>query len=114
MNYFIILVLYYKYITIHKNLYYIYFDEDSNKNIQLLNNYLTKNILKFLFIRNNITNKFIISNNYNKNDIKYINNSIDIFKNNTKMIQNNNTIYININKIKYIKNNNIPIINILG
>ena len=64
LNYKIIgipLKIYYKYITIHKNLYYIYFDEDSNKNIQLLNNYLTKNILKFLFIRNNITNKFIIS-----------------------------------------------------
>jgi len=71
-----------------------------------LNNYFNNKINDFLFIRNNITTKFIICNNYNKIKINYV-------ENNQNSDLNNNIIYININKIKYIKNNNIPIINIL-
>ena len=96
----------YKYITIRNNLYYIFINEKDNLNLLLLNNYLLKHINNFLFIRNNITNKFIICNNYNKNNV-------DIIKNDINKLKTNNTIYVNINKIKYIKNNNIPIINIL-
>jgi hypothetical protein len=95
----------YKYITVHNNLYYIFFDENENNNLVRLNNYMSNIINNFLFIRNNITTKFIICNNYNKQKIKYAENNMNN--------QNNNFIYININKIKYIKNNNIPIINIL-
>lgn len=90
----------YKYISIHNNLYYIFLDENNDDLIKL-NNYFNNIIDDFLFIRNNITNKFIICNNYNKVKINSIKNN------------ENNFIYININKIKYIKNNNIPIINIL-
>ena len=97
----------YKYITIRNNLYYIFINEKDNKNLLLLNKYLSKYINNFLFIRNNITNKFIICNNYNKTNTNIIKNDINTLK-------SNNIIYININKIKYIKNNNIPIINILG
>ena len=50
----------YKYITVHNNLYYIFINEKDNLNLLLLNNYLLKHIDNFLFIRNNITNKFII------------------------------------------------------
>ena len=96
----------YKYITIRNNLYYIFINEKDNKNLLLLNKYLSKYINNFLFIRNNITNKFIICNNYNKTNTNIIKNDINTLK-------SNNIIYININKIKYIKNNNIPIINIL-
>ena len=96
----------YKYITVHNNLYYIFINEKDNLNLLLLNNYLLKHIDNFLFIRNNITNKFIICNNYNKNNV-------EIIKNDINKLKTNNTIYVNINKIKYIKNNNIPIINIL-
>ena len=96
----------YKYITIRNNLYYIFINEKDNKNLLLLNKYLSKYNNNFLFIRNNITNKFIICNNYNKTNTNIIKNDINTLK-------SNNIIYININKIKYIKNNNIPIINIL-
>tara|TARA_A100001037_G_C15094639_1_gene610810 strand:- start:909 stop:1325 length:417 start_codon:yes stop_codon:yes gene_type:complete len=96
----------YKYITIHNNLYYIFINEKDNLNLLLLNNYLLKHINNFLFIRNNITNKFIICNNYNKNNM-------NIIKNDVNTLKSDNIIYVNINKIKYIKNNNIPIINIL-
>ena len=96
----------YKYITIRNNLYYIFINEKDNKNLLLLNKYLSKYINNFLFIRNNITNKFIICNNYNKTNTNIIKNDINTLK-------SNNILYININKIKYIKNNNIPIINIL-
>ena len=96
----------YKYITVHNNLYYIYFDESYNDNLVKLNNYFNNKINDFLFIRNNITTKFIICNNYNKIKINYV-------ENNQNSDLNNNIIYININNIKYIKNNNIPIINIL-
>ena len=96
----------YKYITIRNNLYYIFINEKDNKNLLLLNKYLSKYINNFLFIRNNITNKFIICNNYNKTNTNIIKNDINTLK-------SNNIIYININKIKYIKNNKIPIINIL-
>ena len=98
----------YKYITIRNNLYYIFINEKDNKNLLLLNKYLSKYINNFLFIRNNITNKFIICNNYNKDKT-----NTNIIKNDINTLKYNNIIYININKIKYIKNNNIPIINIL-
>ena len=71
------LKIYYKYITIYNNLYYIYFDENINYNLKILNNHLLKTIPNFLFIRNNITSKFMISNNYkNINNINNINNNI--------------------------------------
>ena len=91
----------YKYIRLNNNLLYIYFDEKHNDNLTKLNMYFKQNINNFLFIRNNITNKFIICNNYDKIPIDYENNDTEKYIN------------INISKIKYIKNNNIPIINIL-
>ena len=91
----------YKYIYKYNNLYYIYINKHDllNNNLNIINDYFTDKIDDFLLYRKNLTDTYIICNNY-KNII--IN---DIF--------NNNELYITINKIKQSKKYNIPIINIL-
>lgn len=86
------------------NRYFIYFDDII---IEYINEWLSKNIENFFFIRTDINNnnKYIIANIY-----KDINDNENIIDSN---ILNKNTIDIIIYKIKYIKDKYIPIINII-
>tara|TARA_Y100001958_G_C21247581_1_gene579096 strand:+ start:7422 stop:7817 length:396 start_codon:yes stop_codon:yes gene_type:complete len=91
----------YDYIYKYNNLYYVYLDKSDiiNNNLIKINNYFKNKIDNFLLYRKNLTNTYIICNNY-KNLI------ID-------NISNNKELFITVNKIKYFKKYNIPIINIL-
>ena len=91
----------YEYIHRFNNLYYIYIKKDDllNNNLSIINDYFIDKIENFLLYRQNLTDTYIICNNY-KNII--INDNLK-----------NKELYITINKIKHSKKYNIPIINIL-